>query len=227
MGETVKLTAADGHELDAYAAKPPGAAKGAIVVVMEIFGVNSHIREVADGYAREGYLAVAPAFLDRVERGIELGYTPDDIGTARGIIGKLKWDDTVADLTAAADYAAEHGRGREHVGVVGYCWGGTVAFLATTRLGLPASSYYGGRTEEFAEEHTKAPLIMHFGEKDAMIPMEFVTRLGGLHPDADIHIYDADHGFNCDQRGSYDKKSADTALKLTLAFFEEHVAKPG
>lgn len=220
MGETVKLKAADGHELDAYVAKPVGAPKGAIVVVMEIFGINSHIRNVADGYAANGYVAVAPAFLDRVERGVELTYTPEDIDTAKGIIDRLKWDETLADLKAAADHAATFGT----VGVVGYCWGGTVAFLAATRFGLPASSYYGGRTEQFAEEKLKAPLIMHFGEKDAMIPMEFVARLRSLQPDADIHVYDADHGFNCDQRGSYDAPSANAALKRTLAFFESNVA---
>lgn len=225
MGETVKLKAADGHDFDTYVAMPSGDPKGAIVVAMEIFGINSHIRAVADGYAAEGYVALAPAFLDRVKPGVELGYTDDDIAEARELIGQLDWDNTVADLKAAADHAAQYGKANPlKVGVVGYCWGGTVAFLATTRLGLPASSYYGGQTKPFMEEKPTAPLIMHFGEQDGMIPMEFVTRLGDLHPDAEIHIYDAGHGFNCDQRGSYDEESAKTARKRTLDFFAEHVA---
>jgi carboxymethylenebutenolidase len=219
MGSTIKLTTSDGKTIGAYVAEPKGKPKGGLVVIQEIFGVNRHIRNVTDGFAAAGYYAVAPAMFDRVRPGVELGYTGDDLAHGRELRSKLSWDDVMADLKAGVEAAKKAGK----VGVVGYCFGGTVAWLAATRLGLPAVGYYGGGIAGFANEQPKAPVMLHFGEKDAHIPLTDVEKVRAAHPKVPIHVYKAGHGFSCDERADYDKASHEAALKRTLAFFAEYV----
>ncbi len=219
MGEMVRIRAEDGHEFDAYRAEPQGDARGGVVVIQEIFGVNRHIREVADGFARDGYVAIAPALYDRVERGIELGYEPDDIARGREIRAEVGWDGPVKDIAAAVQ--ALPGK----VGTVGYCWGGSLSFLAATRIdGLAcAVVYYGGQIVPFKDETAKCPLLMHFGDMDQSIPMADVDAIRAAQPKAEIHVYHADHGFNCDHRKQYHPESARLARERTLAFFARHI----
>jgi carboxymethylenebutenolidase len=218
MGETVKLRADDGHKLDAYVARPAGRPKAGLVILQEIFGVNVHIRGVADCYAAEGYLAVAPALFDRVEPGLELGYDSDDVAEGRGIRGKISFDEALGDVAAALALAAEAGK----TAVVGYCWGGSVAWLAATRL-KPAAAvcYYGGNIHEHREEQPGCPVMFHFGEEDAGIPMDQVKAIGAAHPEQELFTYPAGHGFNCDMRGSFDAESAALARERTLAFLSK------
>jgi carboxymethylenebutenolidase len=223
MAQTITLTAKDGHTLAAYRADPVGKPKGALVVLQEIFGVNSHIRRVTDDFAAEGYVALAPALFDRAERGVELGYDPASIASGRKIREQVALEGTLADLQAAIDQVQPFGK----VGVVGYCWGGSLAFLAATRLqGVAAAvGYYGGMIAAHAEEHPKAPVLLHFGETDQSIPMSDVAKVQKARPDVAIHVYKAGHGFNCDERGSYDAASAKTALDRTMSFIVEYVGK--
>ena len=222
MGQRIELRAADGFELGAWESKPAGAPKGGVVVIQEIFGVNSHIRDVVDGYAEAGYAAVAPQIFDRVEANLELGYEEADMG--RGIelaFQKLQMPNTLADIQAAIDHASAHGS----VGVVGYCFGGLLTWLAACELTgvAAASSYYGGGVAGEAQRSPKCPVIMHFGELDAHIPLSDVDKVKAAQPDVPVYVYPADHGFNCDHRGSYDAPSADLARQRTLAFFAEHL----
>lgn len=222
MGEQIQIRSVDGFALGAYRAVPEGEPKGAVVVIQEIFGVNDHIRAVADGYAEAGYVALAPQIFDRVERGVELGYGEADL--ARGIeIAFQKLDHGLAlqDLQAAIEAAAVYGR----VGVVGYCFGGLLAWRAACDLsGLAAAvSYYGGGVAREADRRPRCPVMMHFGEKDAHIPLSDVEAIRAAQPDAQIFVYPADHGFNCDHRASYDAESARLARQRTLEFFAEHI----
>ena len=221
MGKTIQLTAGDGHGLDAYQADPDGAPKGAIVIIQEIFGVNSHIRSVCDGYAADGYVAIAPALFDRVERGIELGYVEPDMSRGRETRGKLSWDGALADVSAAADAVEAVGK----VAVVGYCYGGSVAWLAATRPDFAAVvSYYGGNVAEFAEEQPKCPVILHIGDQDKAIDAGKIETIKNAQPDIPLYIYEgAGHGFNCEQRGSYDEEATKVARGRTLAFLAEHI----
>jgi carboxymethylenebutenolidase len=222
MGQNRQLRAADGFNLGAYEAKPSGKAKGGVVVIQEIFGVNSHIREVCDGYAKDGYVAIAPQIFDRIERNIELGYGPDDMTQGIGLArGKLKMDQTLQDLQAGIDAASKFGK----VATVGYCFGGLLAWLSACELsGLACSaSYYGGGVAGEANRKPKCPVIMHFGEKDAHISMSDVEKVKKAQPGVQVYTYDADHGFNCDHRASYDAKAAALAKERTLAFFAKYV----
>jgi carboxymethylenebutenolidase len=220
LGRTVQGTAADGHSFGIYRADAAGAPRGALVIVQEIFGVNSHIRAVCDDYAGQGYVAVAPALFDRVEPGIELGYRPDDITAGRAIREEVALDEALADVEAAAREVADAGR----IGI-GYCWGGTVAWVAATRSRTFAAavSYYGGGVPDLADEQPNCPVLLHFGEQDHAIPLEGVERLKTAHPELPVHIYPAGHGFNCDQRASYHAESARLARERTLAFLRQHV----
>ena len=225
MGQIIELTASDGHQLQAYRADPAGTPRAGVVVVQEIFGVNLHIREVADGYAAEGYLAIAPALFDRVRPGVELGYDEGSIAEGRDLAFSMNPDVPVRDLEAAVGAAASAGK----VGVVGYCWGGSLAFLAACKLGVAAASgYYGGQIVAALEREPDlapaAPLIMHFGEHDAGIPLSDVDRVRRKFPEVPIYMYGAGHGFNCDHRGSYDEASARTARERTLELFAERLA---
>ena len=224
MGTTIQLTASDGHQLAAYRADPEGTPKGGVVVIQEIFGVNSHIRAVADGYAAAGYVAIAPAMFDRLQRDVELGYEGDDIATGRDLAFPMGWETPVLDMGAAVTAAAGAGK----VGTVGYCWGGSLSYLAACKLPVAcAVGYYGGQiTKILAADPTakpKVPTILHFGEHDAGIPLTDVDQVKAENPDLPVYMYDAGHGFNCDHRGSYDEASAKTALDRTLAFFAEHL----
>ncbi|HXG04322.1 MAG TPA: dienelactone hydrolase family protein [Candidatus Binatia bacterium] len=220
--ETITLTAEDGHRLSAYRAAPDGAPRGGLVVIQEIFGVNSHIRKVTEGFAADGYVALAPALFDRVERGVELGYQPADIERGRELRGKVGWDTMVVDVKAAVEALRREGL---RVGVVGYCMGGSLAWLAATRIpGVAAAvSYYGGAVADFAAERPRCPVLLHFGETDQSIPKEHWDRIRAHHPDIPMHIYPAGHGFNCDQRASYHEPSARQARERTIAFFRQHV----
>jgi carboxymethylenebutenolidase len=221
MGKMIELTASDGHKLTAYRADPSGKPRGGIVVIQEIFGVNSHIKQVADGYAADGYVAIAPSMFDRVQKNVDLGYTPDDIAKGREIRGKVTNDMAVKDAEAAVKAAASAGK----VGIVGYCWGGLVAWLAAAKVpGLSAAvPYYGGGILDNADLKPKVPLMGHFGDKDQHIPVEGVKKLAEKHKEHQIFIYAADHGFNCDHRGSYNAPAAKQARERTLAFFRKHV----
>jgi carboxymethylenebutenolidase len=223
MGEAVQIRSADGFTLGAYQAMPSGVAKGAVVVIQEIFGVNGHIREVVDGYAADGYFAIAPQIFDRIERDIELGYEEADMG--KGIelaFQKLDHALTAQDLQAAIEAASVHGK----VGVVGYCFGGLLTWRCACDLeGVSAASaYYGGGLANEADKSPKCPVMMHFGEKDAHIPMSDVAKVRAAQPGVEVYVYDADHGFNCDHRASYDAASAELAKERTLAFFARHLA---
>jgi carboxymethylenebutenolidase len=224
LGKQFSLTAADKHQLGAYRADPKGAPKGAIVVVQEIFGVNSHIRAVCDRFAGEGYVAVAPALFDRQQPGFESGYSPDEIANARKFIASPDWAAMLRDVQAAITDVKSVGP----VGIVGFCMGGTVAFLAATRLdGLSAAvCYYGGRIAAFADEKPRCPVQMHFGDQDQSIPMSDVETIKQKRPDCEIHIYPgAGHGFHCDERGSFNEQSARTAWQRTMAFLQKQMKK--
>ncbi len=223
---TVTLTAADGVAFSAYVAQPPGAPRGAIVVLQEIFGVNSHIRAVADRYAAAGYLAVAPSIFDRVERNVQLGYTPDDM--ARGMrlkaaVEALPEPGVLQDIQAAVDHAARAGK----VGIVGYCWGGLLVWHAAEKVrGLSAAvAYYGGGMTAGTEPARRpaVPTMAHFGEQDTHIPVAGVKAFEQAHPEVEVHLYAAGHGFNCDQRGSFDAGASATALERSLNHFAKHV----
>ena len=221
MGEWIKLKASDGFELPAWRAEPTGKPRGGIVVIQEIFGVNHHIRSVTDRFAAAGYLAVAPAVFERVQPGVELGYDPEGIQAGMGIAGKLDREKALLDVAAATCEAASGGK----VGIVGFCMGGTFAWVSAAQVpGLAAAvGYYGGGVVAAKALKPAIPTMLHFGEKDAHIPLDGVREVGALHPDVPIHIYAADHGFHCDERGSYDAPSAKLAWERTLAFFAQHV----
>lgn len=221
MGKTIDIETVDGHELTGYLAEPQGQPIGGLVVIQEIFGINSHIREVAEGFANDGYVVLAPALFNRVAPGIELGYTPEDVEKGREIRAKIDHEDAVRDMTAAV--AALKG---PPIGVVGYCWGGSLAWNAATRLdGLSAAvGFYGGMIPDMLDEKPRHPVMLHFGETDQSIPIEGVEKIIAAYPDIPIHIYPAGHGFSCDHRGSYHAESAKLARERTLAFFAEHLA---
>jgi carboxymethylenebutenolidase len=221
MGKTLELTAADGHKFAAYRADPAGKPRGAIVVIQEIFGVNNHMRRVTDGFAAEGYVAISPALFDRTKRGVELGYDQAAIAAGRDLRGAVGDDGPLADIQATIDAAGKSGK----IAVIGYCWGGSLAYLAATRLkGLAAAvGYYGGAIAANAGEKTRVPVMLHFGETDQSIPMSDVEKVRKAHPEIALHVYPAGHGFNCDERGSYDAKCAKQALGRTLDFLRQHI----
>lgn len=216
MGQSIHLNTTRLHCIGAYLAQPAGKPRGGIVVVQEIFGVNAHIRAVADRIAEAGYTAVAPCFFDHVENGVELDY--DEAGLARGrtLVAEVGLELAVDDVASAAESIASAGR----IGVVGFCWGGTVALRAAQRLGLPAVSYYGARNAAFLDETPKAPVLFHFGERDPSIPPETVQRHREKLPQMTVHTYPAGHAFNRDVDPlAYDASSAGLAWQRTLDFF--------
>ena len=228
MGKQIRLKASDGHELGAYRADPAGKAKGAVIVIQEIFGVNHHIRAVADGYAMAGFFVVAPATFQRVKSGVELGYTPEDMNAGFALktaVEALPAPGVLADIQAAVNYAATTSGAK--VGVVGYCWGGLLTWRAAAQVqGVSAAvPYYGGgvTTEAEAARQPQCPVQAHFGAKDHWIPLDTVEAFRRTQPGVQVHVYDADHGFNCNERGSYDEAAANKALERTLAFFNQHL----
>jgi carboxymethylenebutenolidase len=227
MAEFVDLRADDGFTFPAYVAKPQGSARGAVVVLQEIFGVNSHIRSVADGYAQEGFLAVAPSTFHRVKQGVELGYSKDDISAGAALkqaVESLPAPGVLPDIQAAIRHASQAGK----VGVVGYCWGGLLSWRSACLLdGLSAAvTYYGGgmTTPVESARQPKVPVLSHFGDQDHAIPLDGVEAFRKAHPEVEVHLYPAQHGFNCDQRGSYDAAAAQQARERSLAFFRKHLA---
>jgi len=219
LGKSLNLTASDGHRLGAYRADPSGAPVGGIVVIQEIFGVNHHIRNVCDRFAAEGYAAVAPALFDRQVRDFQSGYSPEEIEKARKFVANPDWDAMLRDTAAAIAELKSAGP----VSIIGFCMGGTVAFLAAARLdGLTAAvGYYGGRNVAFADEKPRCPTQLHFGDQDQSIPLTDVETIKQKRPDCDIHVYkDAGHGFHCDERGSYHEPSSRVAWERTLAWLK-------
>jgi carboxymethylenebutenolidase len=224
MSEFVTLKTADGLEIGAYVARPEGEPIAGLVVVQEIFGVNAHIRSVADRYAKLGYLAVAPAIFDRFEKDVELSYDEAGWKAAMGFLPKLDPEVTLHDVAAAVDYArAETGK---KVGIVGYCYGGSMAWLAATRLHVDAAvGYYGGYIGKFASEKPKAPVMLHFGSKDDHIPPAVAEAVHAANPDVEIYWYEAGHAFNRDaDPKAYVPAAAELALERTLKFFKKNLA---
>jgi carboxymethylenebutenolidase len=222
MANIIEITADDDFVFDAYRASPAGEVKGAILVIQEIFGVNQHIREVCDGYGAKGYIAVAPAIFDRVEKNVQLGYEGDDM--TRGIEiarGRMNPDDTMRDLQATINYLS----GEARVGVVGYCFGGLMAWLCACNAQSIkcAVGYYGGGIIGVVEQQPRVPTMLHFGNLDAHIPLSDVEKIAAAHPGVGVHVYDADHGFNCDHRASYNEQASVLAKSRSLAFFAEHL----
>jgi carboxymethylenebutenolidase len=220
MGQSIQLNTSRMQCIGAYLARPAGTPKGGIVVAQEIFGVNAHMRSVVDRFADHGYTAIAPAFFDHVETGVELGY--DQAGFKRGqeLVREVGIDLALEDVASAAESIASSGR----VGCVGYCWGGTVALLAACRLGLPSVSYYGARNVQFLGERLRAPVMFHFGERDTSIPPEAIAKHVAAWPDAEVHAYPTGHAFNRNvDPNVYDAASAKLALQRTLDFFDRHL----
>jgi carboxymethylenebutenolidase len=219
MGINVKLTAADGHQFDAYCAQTDGALKGSLVVIQEIFGVNDHIQSVCDRYAAMGYTAIAPALFDRLQTNVKLNY--DEAGMKAGLALKhgTTDDNALMDIAAAGAHVRPFGK----VSVVGYCWGGTLAFLTACQLPnfFKAIGYYGGGIPANKDKRPQIPTLLHFGREDGSIPMTGVEEVIAAHPEMEIHVYEAGHGFNCDARASYNKVSADLALERSLNFLSE------
>jgi carboxymethylenebutenolidase len=221
MGQNINLNTTRMQCIGAYLAKPAGKSKGGIVVIQEIFGVNEHIRHVADGFAQAGYTAIAPSFFDHLESGVELGYNEEGYARGKALVTELGLDRAVEDVASAAEAISSAGR----IGTVGYCWGGTVAMLAAMRLGLPSVSYYGARNVPFLGEKPRAPVMFHFGEKDKSIPPEMVQKHRDMLPQMEVFTYPADHAFSRDVGKQYDEASAKRAYERTLAFFEKHLAQ--
>jgi carboxymethylenebutenolidase len=216
----IRLKAKDGHELDAYLAEPKGKPRGGIVVVQEIFGVNDHIKRVADQYAAEGYRAIAPAMFDRIKRGITLPYS--DVQQGIAYMQQLKWPSTLADVEAAAAAVRDAGS----ASIVGYCWGGTVAHVAASELDFDAAvSYYGGGVAKNLDKHPKCPIVYHIGDHDHSIPPPDIEKIKNAYPDAVLHVYKgAQHGFNCDERASYSAADARVAFGRSVEFLREQMS---
>jgi carboxymethylenebutenolidase len=219
--ETIRLEAEDGTQLSAYHVLPAEPPRGGLVVLQEIFGVNSHIRRVADGFAEKGYEVLAPALFDRLEPGVELGYDAEGMAKGRTFPQRLGWDGPLRDVAAAV--AALRGAGR--IGVVGYCWGGSLTYLAAARVGgiAAAVGYYGSAIAKNLDATPQVPTLLHFGANDASIPAADIEAIRARQPDVGVHVYAAGHGFNCDARSAYEPASAQLALERTLAFFGQHL----
>ncbi len=221
MGEQLRLTASDGHSFSAYRAGPAGPRKAGLVVIQEVFGVNAHIRDVADRFAAVGYESLAPALFDRVRAGVELDYTPEGIAEGRELASAIGWDWPAQDIAAAAAALSPAGK----VGAVGYCWGASWTWVAASRLGLDcAVCYYGRHIAAMLEQAPRGPVLMHFGADDASIPPEDVEKIRAAYPDIPVHVYPgAGHGFNCDCRADYNPEAAALALERTLEFFARYL----
>ncbi|MEY2854282.1 MAG: hypothetical protein RL030_1414 [Pseudomonadota bacterium] len=223
MGEFTRIMARDGHEFDVWLAPPVGTPRGAVVVAQEIFGVNSHIRAVTDGFARAGYLAIAPSLFDRVRRNVELGYDADAVQLGRGYLLQIPEQKLLLDLQSTINVVKHGGR----VGIVGYCWGGTLAHLAACELPVScAVAYYGTRIVETLPRRPRASVMYHFGSRDKSIPPQAIGKIRASDPNGEFHVYEADHGFNCDQRAAFDAAAAQLARERTLAFLSAHLGGP-
>ena len=221
MGEFTTIMARDGHEFQAYLAAPAGKPHGAVIVLQEIFGVNSHIRAVTDGFAAEGYTAIAPAFFDRIRRGIEIGYSPPEIQEGRGYMQQLKVEETLKDLSSALAVVKHSGR----AATVGFCWGGAISYLAACELPLAGAVVYYGNAVRFLDKKPRCPVLYHYGTQDTGIPLTDVEQIKAAHPQGEFHLYEAGHGFNCDQRPSFDAAAAGLARTRTLAFLADRLTR--
>ncbi len=221
MGRMIKLTTKDGAKIGAYESVPESNVRGGLVVLHEIFGVNHHIRDVADDFAAAGYHAIAPALFDRIAPGTELGYDGEDIQKGIAIRSRTSLADTLADIEAAVETATQAGR----VGVVGYCWGGTLAYASAAHIGGlgAAVGYYGSGIANTLAGQLLCPVLLHFGDRDKSIPLTDVEKIRRAHPDITIYIYPAEHGFNCTARPSYNPAAADLARQRTLDFLAAHI----
>ncbi|HVZ01283.1 MAG TPA: dienelactone hydrolase family protein [Dongiaceae bacterium] len=226
MGQQIQLKASDGFSLAGYradAAKESngGKPKGGLVVIQEIFGVNHHIRNVCDRFAAQGYTSLAPAIFDRARRGVDIGYDKAAVDEGVKLRAAIKLEDTLKDVQAAIDALQPVGK----VGIIGYCWGGSLAFLAAARLsGLAcAVGYYGGMIAAHAGEKPRVPTILHFGEQDHGIPMADVEKVKAARPDVKVYTYAAGHGFSCDERGAFDQAAHEKALGVSLAFLKQNL----
>jgi carboxymethylenebutenolidase len=223
MGEMVQLRAKDGHELDAYVVQPGVPAKGGLVIVQEIHGVNAHIRAVADRYADDGFVVVAPALFDRIERGVELRGSGEDMERAMDLLKSFDIEKGVDDVAAAVQCERCFGNVKK-IGVVGYCLGGTLAWLSAARLPIHAAvGYYGGRIAQYLGERPKAPVMLHFGEQDQHIPQSEIDAIAKAYPEVSIYTYPAGHGFNRDGSAGYSASCATRARTRTLEFLREHL----
>lgn len=222
-GATITLKASDGHELSAYWVGPEGAPRAGVVVVQEIFGVNDHIRSVCDRLADAGYAVVAPAIFDRMEPGTELAYDAGGVAKGKALKDTADWDAALLDITAGAQVLKQEGASR--VGVVGFCWGGSLTWLAACRLSEIdcAIAYYGAQIINHVAETPRCPIMLHFGEKDQSIPPEDVARIKMAHASVPVLTYPAGHGFNCDQRADYDQASADLAWARSLDLLQQTI----
>jgi len=221
MGQFTTIMARDGHEFQAWLAAPPGRPRGALLVIQEIFGVNSHIRQVTDGFAAEGYTAIAPSLFDRVRRGIELGYTSSDMQEGMGYVKQLDADATRRDIAAAIAVVKHSGR----AAAVGYCWGGALAYLAACELPLACAVVYYGKVVSYLDRKPRCPVMYHYGTEDRSIPLPGVERIRAAYPQASVYTYEgAGHGFGNEQRDSYQPQAAALARTRTLEFFARYVA---
>ncbi len=224
MGEFTPLMARDGHEFSAWLAPPAGTPRGAILVLQEIFGVNAHIRAVTDDFAAAGYVAIAPSLFDRVKRGVELGHAPADVELGRGFVLQLQEEQLLRDMQACINVVKHAGP----VAAIGYCWGGSLAYLAARELPVRcAISYYGTRTVQLLDRAPRVPVQYHFGARDTPIPPEHIAKIRAADPQGEFHVYDADHGFNCDHRATYAAAAARLARERTLAFLAKHMTTAG
>jgi carboxymethylenebutenolidase len=225
MSSKVRLTASDGHSLDGYVAEPAQAARAGVVVVQEIFGVNGHMRSLCDRFAAEGLLAIAPALYDRARPGVELAYGPEGVAAGRTLRAGISDEMALRDIDAALHWLSDRIGPKAKLAVVGFCWGGTLAWLAATRSpGVAAAvSYYGTGIAGYAGEMPRAPVLLHFGGQDPNIPLTDVHKIRQAHPDIPVYVYDAGHGFNCDDRAAYEPVSAAAAAERTQAFLVEHL----
>jgi carboxymethylenebutenolidase len=215
MGEFTTIMARDGHEFQAYLSPPPGKPHGAVVVIQEIFGVNSHIRGVTDGFAKEGYTAIAPSLFDRIRRSIELGYSPADMQEGKGYVQQLKMEETLKDLGAAIAVVKHSGR----TGTVGYCWGGALSYVAACELPLACGVVYYGKASNYLDKKPRCQVMYHFGTQDPSIPLSEVEKIKAVDAQGIFYEYEAGHGFSCDQRPSFHPEAAALARQRTLEFF--------
>ena len=219
MAEFTTIMARDGHEFQAYLAAPGGRPRGAVVVIQEIFGVNAHVRSVTEGFAAEGYTVIAPSLFDRVRRGIQLGYSPPEMQEGAGYMQQLKLENTLKDLAAAVAVVRNSGR----IGTVGYCWGGAMSYVAASELPIACAVVYYGRAANYLDRQPKCPVMYHFGTQDKSIPLTDVQKIRAAHPQGIIHEYEAGHGFNCDQRESFNPQAAALARERTLEFLARYL----
>jgi len=221
MGQFTTIMARDGHEFQSWLAAPPGRPRGALVVLQEIFGINAHIRKIADDFAAEGYTVIAPSLFDRIRRGIQLEYTPAGMQEGRGYMQQLAPEATMRDIAAALAVVKHSGR----AGTVGYCWGGTLAYLAAGKLPMACAVVYYGRVTNHLDQRPKCPVMYHYGAEDKSISQDDVERVRAAYPEAPVYTYEAaGHGFNCDQRDSHNPQAAALARQRTLEFLARYVA---